>query len=54
MVPSTALIVSLAVNRFPNQVAPNAPNKIPRNPTLWSLASFSIVSLTSFVKKPNS
>ena len=43
---SPALIVPLAVNRFPYKLAPNVPNNIIGNPLLCSLTSFWIVSLT--------
>ena len=53
IVPSSALIVHLPANRFPNKLAPNVTNNILRNPLFCSFASFSIVSLTSFINKPD-
>ena len=44
MVPSPALIVLLPVNRFPNNLAPNIPNNVQRNPPFCYFASFLIVS----------
>ena len=51
--PSPALIVPLAVDRFPNKLALNMSNNIPRNLPFGSFASFSIVSLTPFTNKPH-
>ena len=53
-VPLPALIVPLPVNKFPNKPALKVPNNIPRNPPFRSFASFLIVSLTSFINKPDS
>ena len=53
-VTSPALVVPLPVNRFPNKLALKVPHDIPRNPPFCSFDPFSIVSLTSFVKKPDS
>ena len=36
----------MPANIFPNRLAPNIPNRIPRNPPFYYLASFLIVSLT--------
>ena len=44
----------LPVSRFPNKLAPNVPNDIPRNPPFCSLTSFLIASLTPFINKPDS
>ena len=43
-----------STNRFPNKLAPNVHDNIPRNPLFYSFASFLIVSLTLFVNKPDS
>ena len=51
--PSPALIVPLAVDRFPNKLALHMSNNIPRNLPFGSFASFSIVSLTPFTNKPH-
>ena len=48
IVPSPALITPLPVNRFPNKLASNIPNNIPRIPPFCSFASFWIVSLTLY------
>ena len=47
------LILPLHVNRFPNKLATNVPNKILRNPLFCSFASFFTVSLTPFINKPD-
>ena len=47
---SPVLIVPLPVNRF---LAHKLPNNIPRNPPFCYFASFLIVSLTSFINKPD-
>ena len=51
---SSALIVSLSVNRIPHKLAPKVPSSILRNPPFCSFASFLIVSLTPFLNKPDS
>ena len=43
---SSALIVPLAVNKYPYKLPPNVPNNIIGNPLLCSLTSFLFVSLT--------
>ena len=48
IVPSAAFITPLPVNRFPNKLAPNAPNSILGNPPFCYFASFLNVSLTIF------
>ena len=55
-VPSTALVIiwPFPANIFPNKLAPNVPNKIPRNSPLYSFDSFLIVLVTPFIKKPDS
>ena len=50
---SPALIMLLFVNRFPNKLAPNVPNNIPRNPPFCSFTLFLIVLLTSFINNPD-
>ena len=47
-------ISGLHNNIFPNAIAPNAPNNIPRNLTYCYFASFLIVPLTLFISKPDS
>ena len=49
---SPALIVP--VNRFPNELPPNIPNNILRNPSFCSFTLFLIVLLTPFMNKPDS
>ena len=53
IVHSPALIAPLPVNRFPNKLAHEVPNNILRNPSFCSFASLLIVSLTSFINKPD-
>ena len=48
------LLTLLPVNRFPNKLAPNVPNNILRNKPFCSIASFLIVSLTLFIRNPDS
>ena len=52
--PSAALIVPLPVNRFPNKLAPEVHNKIPKNHPFCSFSSFLIVSLTAIINQPDS
>ena len=40
---SSALITLLPANKFPNKLAPDLPENIPRISTLCSFVSFSIV-----------
>ena len=54
IVPSAAPVLPLLVNRFPNTLALYLPNNILRSPSFCSPASFLIVSLTSFINKPDS
>ena len=54
IIPSPALIVLLHVNRFPNKLASYVPNNILRNPLFIYFASFLILSLMPFIKKPDS
>ena len=54
IVHSSALITPLPVNRLPNNLAPNVPNEIPKNPPFCSFASFLIVLLTRLINKPDS
>ena len=54
IVHSSALITPLPVNRLPNNLAPNVPNEIPKNPPFSSFASFLIVLLTRLINKPDS
>ena len=63
IVPSPILIVPcpllvhiapLPVNRFPNKLTPNVPNKILKNPPFCYFASFLTVSLMPFTNKPDS
>ena len=51
---SPAAIVPLSVNRFPNKLVPNIPNKTPRNQPFCYFVLFLIVSLTLFINKPDS
>ena len=44
----------LLFDRFPNKLAPNVLNSIPRNPPLCSFTSFLIFLLTPFINKPDS
>ena len=50
--PLPAYITPLSINRYPNKLAPNAPNNISRNPPFFSFTSCLIVFLTSFINKP--
>ena len=54
IVPSPALILRLLVKRFPNKLVPKVSNNIPTNPPFCSFASFLIVSLILFIRKPDS
>ena len=54
IVPWPALIVPLPVNRFPNKLAPNVPNNMPRNPPFCYFASLLIALLKHFINKPDS
>ena len=47
-------IVSLSVNRFPNKLAPNVADKLPKYLPFYTFASFLIVLLTVFINKPDS
>ena len=49
--PSAPLTTPLPANIFPNKVAPNIINKIPRNLPFCSLASSSTVLVTPFISK---
>ena len=51
---SLALIAPLPANRFPNKVAARVSINMPKNPTFYYFAAFLIVSLTPFIKKPDS
>ena len=42
MNPSPTLFISLLPNIFPNKLAPNVPNSIPRNPPLFSELHFEL------------
>ena len=44
----------LTVNTFPNELAPNVPNNIPKSPPLCSFASFLIVFANAFYHKTDS
>ena len=50
---STALIVSLSVNKICNKLGPNVPNNLLRNPPFYSFISFCIIWLF-FINKPDS
>ena len=52
--PSPALPVPLAVNQYHNKLEPNVPNNTLRHPSFCYLNSFSIVSVTPFIYKPDS
>ena len=54
ILPRPALILPLPVDRFPNKLVPKVLYNIPINPPFCSFASFLIVSLTSFINKPDS
>ena len=54
MLPSLALIVPLPLNRLPNKLAPKVSNYIRRDLSFYSLASFLIPLLMSFINNPNS
>ena len=54
IVSSPALIVLLTVERFPNKLAPKVPNNIPKNLQFCYFALCLIVSLTPFIKNPDS
>ena len=44
-------LIPLPVNRFHNKQAPSLPKNMPKNPTFCFFASFSVVSLTTFINK---
>ena len=53
-IPSPALIIPFPpVNKLPNKLAPKVPKRIPKNPSLCSIVSFSIVLVTPFTKYQN-
>ena len=54
IVPSPALILTLPVKRFPDELAPKMSNNISKNPPFCYFASFLIVSLTPFTNNPDS
>ena len=54
IVPSSAPIALLLVNRFSNKLTPYVLNNILRNPPFCTYSSFIIVSLTPFINKPDS
>ena len=54
MVPSPALVTPLPANKFPNNIAPNVPSNILRNPTFCYFVPFSFVSVAPFVNNPDS
>ena len=47
-------ITPLPDNVFPNKLAPNVHNVIPRNPLLCYFATFSIASIATFINKSES
>ena len=49
--PLLVAIAPLAVNRFPNKLAPKVSNRIPRTPPCCYFASFLILWLTPFMNK---
>ena len=51
---SSALIVPLPADRFPNKLAPKVPNNILKNPPFYSFASFLIVLPTPYFNSPDS
>ena len=46
--------IPLPVNKFPDELSRNVPNKMLRKPLFCFFASFVIVSLTTSINKPNS
>ena len=52
--PSPDLITPLPVYRFPNKLAPNVPNKVPRDSPLCSFAFFLNALLPAFINKTDS
>ena len=54
IVPLPVLVLPLSVKRFANKLVPKVPKNIPRNPHFCSFGSFLIVSLTLFLKNPDS
>ena len=51
---SSALIVPLPADRFPNKLAPKVPNNILKNPPFYSFASFLTVFLMPCIDEPES
>ena len=51
---SILVFTFLPVNRFLNKLVSKVPNNMLRSQPLCSITSFLIVSLTSFIKKPDS